>query len=323
MSDIIKKSPVGFDIIDTKDSDAAAKKKKSEQKDVTPLSDNSVGVYDPYKKYINEIKGIPVLSREEEHRLAVLYEKTGDKDAAYTLVISNLRLVVKIAMEFHRKWMKNVSDLIQEGNIGLMEAIKRYDPYRNVRFSSYSSYWIRAYIIKYVMENYSLIKIGKTQAQRKLFFRLNKERRKLEQMGYSVGPKLLAEKLDVRERDVKDMEMRLSSPILSLDEPIKESANVKHLDSISYDEELTDDKLANDQLKELFIEKLVDFKKDLNDNERFIFENRIYSETPMNLRQLGEKLNFSRERARQIESKVLNRLKIFIKKHMPESDRPD
>lgn len=297
---------------------------KLDRVEITPHAKSSdIAPYDLYKRYINEIKSIPVLSREEEKKLALKYLKNGDKEAAYKLVISNLRLVVKIAMEFHRKWLKDVSDLIQEGNVGLIEAVSRYDPYKNVRFSSYSSYWIRAYIIKYLMESYSMIKIGKTQAQRKLFFRLNKEKRRLEQLGYAVGPKLLAEKLDVREKDVVEMEARLSSPILSLDEPIKAYANVKHIDALSAGEEPLDEKLAQDELKERFKEKLNEFKSDLNDKERFIFEKRIYAEDPMNLRELGEALGFSRERARQIEGKVLKRLKVFLKDTIPESELPE
>ncbi|MFC1854971.1 RNA polymerase sigma factor RpoD/SigA [Thermodesulfobacteriota bacterium] len=291
---------------------------KKDKVELPVVYDNHPGDLDPYRYYINEIKKIPVLTREEEKELAVKYYKNADKDAAYTLIISNLRLVVKIAMEYHRKWIKNVSDMIQEGNIGLMEALKRYDPYKGVRFSSYSSYWVRAYIIKFIMDNYSLIKIGKTQAQRKLFFRLKKEKARLERLGYEVGPKLLAEKLQVREKDVKEMEIRLGSPILSLDEPVKDDSDTKHLDSMTYDEQPIDEKLADDQMKEMFKAKLRVFKESLNDNERFIFENRIYCEDALNLRQIGEALGFSRERARQIESKVLKRLKEFLSKHMPE-----
>lgn len=281
--------------------------------------ERSLSVFDPYKKYIYEIKKIPVLSREDEHELALLYAKTGDEEAAYKLIISNLRLVVKLAMEYHRTWIKNVSDLIQEGNIGLIEALKRYDPYQNTRFSSYASFWIKAYIIKFIMDNFSLIKIGKTQAQRKLFFNLNKEKKRLERLGYDVGPKLLAEKLNVKEEEIREMDQRLSSPILSLDEPIKDESDTKHLDSLTYGEELIDEQIANEQMTRILQEKLAIFKEGLNENERYIFENRIYSETPQNLREIGDALNFSRERARQIETRVLTKLKTYIKENMPEA----
>jgi RNA polymerase sigma-32 factor len=291
---------------------------ESESFELIPFKDSAVpSVPDAYKSYVREISRIPVLSREEENRLSLLYREKGDKDAGYTLIISNLRLVVKIAMMFHKSWMKNISDLIQEGNIGLIEALKRYDPYKNVRFSSYSSYWIKAYIIKFIMDNYSLIRIGKTQAQRKLFFQLNKEKKKLEQSGYSVGPKLLAERLNVREKDIIEMESRLGSSILSLDEPVKGDAASKHIDFMATGEEPIDEALARDEMKDILREKLSEFKEGLNHKERYIFENRIFSESPKNLREIGAELNFSRERARQVEGSVLEKLKKFLKKNMP------
>ncbi len=283
-------------------------------------TDRPITIYDPFKKYINEIKSIPVLTREEEKKLAFKYLKNGDDEAAYTLIVSNLRLVVKIAMEFHRKWIKNASDLVQEGNIGLMEALKRYDPYKGVRFSSYASYWIRAYVIKFIMDNYSLIKIGKTQTQRKLFFNLKKERKKLEQLGYEVGPKLLAEKLEVRERDVIEMQQRMNSDVISYDEPLGGDSSQTHLDMMPHGGEAIDDTLAKKQVKDILTDAFARFKEGLNEKERYIFEKRILSEDPMNLREIGEELGFSRERARQIESKVIKKLKAFLQENLPEID---
>ncbi len=282
------------------------------------LRGRALSVFDPYKKYIYDIKRIPVLTKEEERRLTLLYLKNGDEEAAYKLIISNLRLVVKIAMEYHRTWVKNISDLVQEGNIGLMQALKKYDPYKNVKFSSYASFWIRAYIIKFIMDNFSLIKIGKTQAQRKLFFNLSKEKKRLERLGYDVGPKLLAQNLSVKEKEVREMEQRMEQSILSLDEPIRDDSGEKHLDTMSYDEEPLDDRLARDQMRQILRGNLEQFKKHLNLKELYIFENRVYAETPKNLREIGEALKFSRELARQVEANVLRKLKAFLVEYMPE-----
>ena len=155
--------------------------------------------------YLAKIGRYPVLSPEEEHELAVRYVEEGDRDAAYRLVTANLRLVVKIALQFQRTWMNNLLDLIQEGNIGLMQAVKKFDPYRGIRLSSYASFWIKAYILKFILDNWRLVKIGKTQAERKLFYNLYKEKERLHQLGYDPGPKLIAQRLNVKEEDVIKM----------------------------------------------------------------------------------------------------------------------
>jgi RNA polymerase sigma-32 factor len=175
--------------------------------------------YDPLQRYLAEIRRFPLLSREEEHKLAVQYKEFGDLEAAYKLVTGNLRLVVMIAREY-QKAFKNLLDLIQEGNMGVMEAVKNFDPYRGVRFPSYAVWWIRAYIIRYIMSDWRMVKIGTTQAQRKLFFNLQKEKEKLEAEGIIPGPKLLAQRLNVKEDEVVEMEQRLASRDLSVDVPI-------------------------------------------------------------------------------------------------------
>src|SRR5712691_3162134 len=177
--------------------------------------------FDPLQRYLTEIRRFPLLSREEEHKLAVEYKEYGNLEAAYKLVTGNLRLVVMIAREY-QKAFKNLLDLIQEGNMGLMEAVKNFDPYRGVRFPSYAVWWIRAYMIRYIMNDWRMVKLGTTQAQRKLFFNLQKEKDRLEAEGFTVGPKLLAERLDVKEREIVEMEQRLSSRDLSVDVPIGE-----------------------------------------------------------------------------------------------------
>ena len=156
-------------------------------------TDATLTKFDPLQRYLKEVSQYALLTREEEHQLAIRYREEKDPDAAYKLVTGNLRLVVKIALEFHRMWVMNLLDLIQEGNIGLMQAVKKFDPYREVRLSSYASFWIRVYILRFILDNWRLVKIGTTQAQRKLFFNLQKEKAKLEALGYSVEPKKLAQ----------------------------------------------------------------------------------------------------------------------------------
>ena len=158
--------------------------------------DASIAKYDPLQAYMREVQQHPLLSKSEEHELATRYVKTGDVDAAARLVTANLRLVVKIAYEYRRAY-RNMMDLIQEGNIGLMQAVKRYDPYRGVKLSSYAAWWIRAYMLRYMLNNWRMVKLGTTQAQRKLFFNLRKEREKLEKQGFQVEAKHLAAALDV------------------------------------------------------------------------------------------------------------------------------
>src|ERR1043166_2725537 len=176
---------------------------------------------DTLQRYLSEIRRYPVLSREEEHKIAVEYKERGDVQAAYKLVTANLRLVVMIAREYQRAF-RNLLDLIQEGNIGLMEAVKNFDPYRGVRFPSYAVWWIRAYIIRYVMNNWRLVKLGTTQAQRKLFFNLQKEKDRLAAPGFRARPKLLAQRLDVKEKEIVEMEQRLGGSDLSVDMPLHE-----------------------------------------------------------------------------------------------------
>ena len=172
-------------------------------------SDRALGRVDTLSAYMAELAHHAPINREEEQRLALRWVEQRDVEAARQLVLANLRLVVKIAMEYRRAWV-NVLDLIQSGNVGLMEAVQRFDPYQGVKLSTYAAYWIRAYILKYILDNFRIVRLGTTRAQRKLFFRLNKEKRELERQGFEVEPRLLAERLDVSEADVVDMDQRLS-----------------------------------------------------------------------------------------------------------------
>lgn len=275
---------------------------------------------DPLQLYMGEVHRHPLLTREEERELAETFQKTGDLKAAYRLVASNLRLVVKIANEYHRNPL-SLLDLIQEGNIGLMQAVKKYDPSRGVKLSSYAAWWIRAYILRYIMDNWRLVKLGTTEAQRKLFFKLRQEQDRLLSQGFEVTPKLLADRLNVTEQDVVDMDQRLRHDDLSLDAPIGEDGSATRADRfLPTDGVPADVRLANEELKRLFRDKLTDFAKDLRDKERFIFEKRLMSDEPLTLQEIGDQYGISRERARQIEANLISRIREHVRKQMPDFD---
>ncbi|HEY7167262.1 MAG TPA: RNA polymerase factor sigma-32 [Candidatus Binatia bacterium] len=267
--------------------------------------------YDPLQRYLTEIRRFPLLTREEEHRLAVDYKEYGNVEAAYKLVTGNLRLVVMIAREY-QKAFKNLLDLIQEGNMGLMEAVKNFDPYRGVRFPSYAVWWIRAYIIRYIMSDWRMVKIGTTQAQRKLFFNLQKEKEKLEAEGITPGPKLLAQRLNVKEDEVIEMEQRLASRDLSVDVPFGEDDEATLLNFLPDQRSGPEDTFAEAQSRELLREKMESFANTLKDKELVIYRERLLNEEPVTLREIGEKYGISRERVRQIEERVKKKLKAYL-----------
>ncbi|HET9598800.1 MAG TPA: RNA polymerase factor sigma-32 [Anaeromyxobacteraceae bacterium] len=282
--------------------------------------------YDPLRAYMAEVARHPLLSREEEHDLAVRYRETGDVDAAYRLVAANLRLVVKIAHEYRRTAF-SLLDLVQEGNIGLMQAVKKYDPFKGVKLSSYAAWWIRAYIIRFLMENWRMVKLGTTQAQRKLFFNLAKEREKLLARGIDPTPQLLAKNLAVEPSDVEEMSARMGSEDLSLDAPVGSSGDdggdrPSRLERFSDREIAPDEALGDEELKRVFRAKLERFAAGLTDpKERYIFERRLLpadGEEPLTLQQVGDHFKLTRERARQIEAKLVKRLREELKKEIPD-----
>jgi RNA polymerase sigma-32 factor len=262
---------------------------------------------------MSELRNCAPISREEEQLLATRWVEQGDREAGRQLVLSNLRLVVKIAMEYRRAWT-NVLDLIQEGNLGLLQAVQRFDPTRGTKLSSYAAYWIRAYILKYLIDNIRLVRLGTSRAQRKLFFRLNKERQELESQGFEVGPKLLAERLDVSEEDVVDMEQRLSESELSLDAPVQDDR-----DSASFGEfipaggDSAEENVASNQLRRVFMEHVQAWADTLDDRERQIVERRILADEPDTLQELGDEFGVSRERVRQLEARLVNKLRDYLK----------
>jgi RNA polymerase sigma-32 factor len=275
------------------------------------------GAVSALTRYMAELRHHAPITREEEHDLAVQWVEEGDVEAARTLVLANLRLVVKIAMEYRRAWT-NTLDLVQEGNVGLMEAVQRYDPYLGVKLSSYAVYWIRAYILKYILDNMRSTRLGTTRAQRKLFFRLNKEKRLLEAEGYEVGPKLLAERLDVTEDDVIEMESRLSRPDLSMDAPARrdESDGATFGDTLAGGGTSAEADLGNAEMRRVFLEQVDDFAEALSERDKRILWARLLASEPATLADLGEEFGVSRERVRQLEARLLKQLRAHVESNV-------
>ena len=283
----------------------------------TGSSGKALVPFDPLQRYLSEIRRFHLLSREEEHRLAVEYKEYGNVEAAYKLVTANLRLVVMIAREYQRAF-KNLLDLIQEGNMGLMEAVKNFDPYRGVRFPSYAVWWIRAYMIRYIMNDWRMVKIGTTQAQRKLFFNLQKEKEKIEAEGLTPGPKLLAQRLNVKEDEIVEMEQRLASRDLSVDVPLGGDDEATLLHFLPDDKQSPEEQFAETQYQQLLRDKMESFAATLKDKELVIYRERLLNEEPVTLREIGEKYGISRERVRQIEERVKKKLKAYLSKEMTD-----
>jgi len=290
------------------------------KKPVSQSSDKALVKFDPLQRYLMEVSQYKLLTREQEKELAIKVRENGDSDAAYIMVTSNLRLVVKIALEFQRVWMQNLLDLIQEGNIGLMQAVKKFDPYKNVKFSYYASFWIKAYILKFIMDNWRLVKIGTTQGQRKLFFKLRKEKQKLIEEGFDPKPKLLSERLGVSEREITDMDQRLDGWDVSLDAPVKDDSDTEKIEFLKTTVESAEDQVAKKEIETLIHNKIEEFKKQMTQRELEIFEKRIFSDDPVTLQEIGDSYGISRERVRQVEKNILKRLKEFFKQEITDFD---
>ena len=285
---------------------------------VPKVKDGSLVAYDPLQAYLWEIRRYTLLTREEEIELAIRYREKDDLEAAHKLVLANLRLVVKIAMDFHRYWMKNLMDLIQEGNVGLMQAVRKFDPHKGIKFSYYASFWIKAYILKFIMENWKLVKIGTTQAQRKLFFNLTKEKERLLSLGYDPEPKLLAERLDVKQDEIIEMAQRLGGWEVSLDAPVKEDAKQDYSSFLPSPDRAIDEQISLKERGELLRDKLEEYRGTLSGKQRDIFDNRILTEDPLTLQELGDKYKISRERVRQIQEKILMKAKEWLTEKIPD-----
>jgi RNA polymerase sigma-32 factor len=259
--------------------------------------------------YLVQINQFPLLSQEEEFKLSVRYRKHNDIEAAHKLITSNLRFVVKVAFEYKSYGVK-ILDLIQEGNIGLMMAVKKFNPYKGYRFISYAIWWIRAYIQNFIIKTWSLVKIGTTQAQKKLFYKIGKVRKALEANGENEKKyELLARDLDVTKEDIVEMEQRMSSRDLSLDAPFDESQELTHLELLREESLNQEEAIAQEEEKKIREHEVQNAMKRLNEKEVYVLQNRIMAEDPLTLQQIGDHLKLSRERVRQIESEALKKLK--------------
>jgi RNA polymerase sigma-32 factor len=276
---------------------------------------------DPVDRYFHEISRYPLLTREEEHELALRVHDQGDPEAAQKLVLSNLRLVIKIAMEYRRVWT-NLLDLIQEGNVGLLQAVKRFDPHRGVKLSSYAAYWIRAYLLKHLIDNIRMVRVGSSRAERKLFFQLNRVRRELARDGVEPEPRLIAERIGVKEPEVLDMQRRLSQGDLSTDAPLsREEPDSGSLgDQLASSSRPVDEIVAEKAMNQTFHQHIDTFRPTLDERERVILDERILAEEPLTLQDVGDRFGLTRERVRQIEKKMVDRLREHLKANLVDFD---
>jgi RNA polymerase sigma-32 factor len=267
--------------------------------------------------YLLEIQRYKLLTREEERLLAIRAKEKQDKQAAFKLVTSNLRLVVKIAKDFHRYKTTSLLDLIQEGNVGLLQSVGKFDPYRGIKFSYYASFWIKAYILKFVMDNWNLIRIGTTQNQRKLFFNLSKEKENLKAEGVTPDPGLLADRLDVKEKEVVEMGMRMSGSEVSIFSPVEHDIRESLASVLPDPGTAPDEHLSAVQSWKLLSKKLEKCRSSLQGRDADIFDRRIMAEDPQSLSELGKKHHVSRERIRQIQKKIVKNIKDCLCEEIP------
>lgn len=280
--------------------------------------------FDPVYRYMSEVRRYKLLTREKERELALAVFEEDSRDAAYILVTSNLRLVIKIALTYQRAWsQQNLLDLIQEGNMGLIHAVYKFDPHKQVRLSYYASFWIKAYILKFVMDNWSLVKIGTTSAQRKLFFSLKKEKEILRSQGFTPKVQFISERMGISEEEIISMSQRLDARDLSLNAPINDESDNERLDFITHYDDGLQEAVENKERIFLLHQKVAKFKKQLTERERGILEMRIFTDNPMTLKELGKRYGISRERVRQVENYIIKNLKTFFVQEIDDFDSYD
>ena len=295
------------------------KKDKGKKKSLVPAvrQEGRLVPLDPFAAYMQEVKKYPLLSEDDEKELAIRLQETGDVDAAYQLTTANLMLVVKIAMTFKREW-QSLMDLVQEGNVGLMKAVKNFDPFRGVRLSAYATWWIKSYILKYILDNWRLVRVGTTNSRRRLLFNLKKEKERLEREGFDPSTKLLAEHFGVDEGEIIDVEASIGAVDVSMDTPTRADSTMTPAQSLSDGKSL--EKGAEiDQFREILQRKIEEFKSDLKPGEIEILENRVLSESPQSLQEIGDERGVTREAVRQAEQRLLKKFRIYIEEEMPEA----
>ncbi len=273
---------------------------------------------DPFAAYMQEVRKYPVLTEEEEKKLAIRYRETGDLEAAYKLTTANLMMVIKIAMTFKREW-QNLMDLVQEGNIGLMKAVKNFDPFRGVRLSAYATWWIKSYILKHILDNWRLVRVGTTNARRKLLFNLKREKEKLEREGFDPTTKLLAERFGVDEGEVIDVSASIGAMDVSIDTPARPDSPMTPAQTLSQGGRSVEEHVELSQFQDILNENIENFKNELNENEIEILNQRVLSEDPLSLQEIGDRRGVTREAVRQAEQRLLKKFKTFIEENMPEA----
>lgn len=285
---------------------------------VVPASRGGLVPTDPFRKYLREIQKYPPLTREEEQALARRYRETGDRDALFRLVTANLFLVVRIALSFRRA-ARNLLDLVQEGNVGLMQAIERFDPELGVRLPTYAAWWIRAYMIKFLLDNVRLVRVGTTNARRKLLRNLAREKARLEERGFEVGPRLLAEHFGVSEQDVVEVQKAIQSHDVSLDAPLGDDSTQTRGEFLPSEAVSVEDEVARRQLHERVARVIAEFRAGLDDRERSLLDDRIVAEDPQTLQQIGDRFGVTREAVRQSEARLLQRLRVLLEDRLGDS----
>jgi RNA polymerase sigma-32 factor len=284
----------------------------SEDGEIVEAKSTGITPYDPLRRYLAEIGKFNPLSRDEEHALAVHYLETDDRETAYRLVTSNLKLVVKIAMIYHKVY-RNLLDLIQEGNLGLIQAVKRFDPFKGTRLPTYAAWWIKAYILKFLLDNSRMVKIGTTNVRRKILMNLNREKRELEAKGIVPTSKLLAENLGVDERELREVEQGMAGMDISLDAPLgNEDGDTHYIDTLRLMEQSVDEKIARGEFRELLEKKFAAFAETLSEREQIILTHRLIADEPETLQQIADRYNISREAIRVAENKLIAKLKKYM-----------
>ena len=296
-------------VVSTKSTDLEVVKRVLSGKSELPATTSQ----DPLTQYLKEISRYKLLTLEEEEMLIKEMNESGDIEVAKKLVLANLRLVVKIALEYRSAW-QNVMDLIQEGNIGLMKAVSKFDSTKGAKLSYYASWWIRSYILKFILDNFRLVKIGTTNDQKKLFFNLLKEKERLIGMGITPDNKMISNNLGVSEKSVAVMDRRLGNGAseLSIDAKLDDEGPSLGESLSNKDEIPVDEQLGNFQGIEILRDHLKSFLEDLKERDREIFEKRLLSEVPASLQSIADQYGVSRERIRQIEERLINNLKVYM-----------